>query len=1136
MAENALGSLLAGVANALAPLQDAFADPVKLSALLRELDPELTFDPEGLTDALDSGGLRQLGDTITSAVEDGAAAIGDLDGSDAEQLAAVGELLRVIASVVAAIDDLPDTLMGLNLDALGLPQHARTLAYWRDTIAGPLASRLLSDHFERRLPPLYQLLVVLGAIDETDPARRISLDALGDALADPAATLRALAQWGSGALDGDWITNAIADLAGAAGLPARIVVPPAEAVALVGSVSPEAHAVEVPIASGLEGGALVEAGLLVLPTGNALALTNITHGRLATAVDLPDPWTATVSGELEATAAAGLLLRPSGVTSLNGGGRGELAVTLAGEPEPGPWRLFGTPTSSRLELERIETGLTLIFDGEPEAILHAALTGGQLVVVAGDALSRVILGAEQVEVPFELEARWSSATGFTLGGAVGLVFVIPVDRTLGIVTLRSIELSIGISTQGAVAVGAGVALDGVLGPFTLTAEGLGLELSLVDAADGDGAIGPFDAAVAFMPPSRIGLALESEVVRGGGVIDLDPANGRYSGAVSLDFLALGIDAMGVVDTRLPGDPDGWALFASLSARFPGLPLGFGFTLLGLGGILALNRAVDGEALAAGLREGAVDALLFPDDPVRDAGLILSQIDDYFPLTDGNTVIGPVVQIGWGAPTLITAELGVVLSLPQGLIVILGSLEALLPHPDAPVLELRMDALGVIDVPAGTLTVTASLYDSRLLGVIELSGDMALYLSVVNNPFFLLSVGGFHPGYQPPAFLPDTFDDLREMRAEIELGSAVNATLTSYFAVTSNSVQFGGGFYITATVEFLLIDYTASGWFEFDVLFEFDPFRIVADLSAGCTVCAGNKELIGIDLDVHVEGPDPWFASCHARFKFFLVNVKFDFTVGGHALPETPEPADVLELMDAQLDLPAAWSIETPPGVMAGVVLRDDQAAAVLRPDSRVIVRQTVAPLNRDLDAYGNCTPEQRRISVTASGLRDSSGATVTGVTSSVEQDWFAPSQYSVMRDEQRLSAPNYELMDAGVSFGAEGVKIPTRAKDQILAPEGHETKLWEPQTGRVSKYDRTVVALGLDTHATVQATQAGTAVRAARGLTVVADAMTLAQTRYVIADRVDGTVVDAAPRDYVAALTAADAGDRVVPAHTAVAA
>lgn len=1131
MAESALGSLLAGVTNALAPLHGAFADPVRLSALLRELDPELTFDAEALADALTRGPLHELGTAVSAAITDGAAAIDDLDGSDAEQLEAVATLVAVIARLVEAIDDLPDSLMALDLAALGVPAHARTATYWEHTIAGPLASRLLADHLEHRLPPLYRLLVILGAIDEADPARRISLDALGDALADPTATLRALAGWGASSLDGEWINGTIADLAGSAGLAARIVVPPAEVVELIGGVQPGTRAVELPVASGLVGDALVEAGLLIVPTGSALALTNLTWGTLTGAADLPDPWEATVSGALDATGAAGVLVAPSGVSSVNGAGHASLDVTLAGEPAQ-PWRLFGSPTSSRLEITRIETGLTLTFDGDPTAVLRAAIVGGRLIVVAGDPLTRVILGAEQIEAPFDVEARWSTADGFTIAGGVGVVFVIPIERVLGFVTLHTLELSIGIDSAGSLTVGAGVDLEGGLGPFAVTAGGLGLQLALTDAPTSNGTLGPLDAALSFLPPSKIGLSLDGEVVHGGGAIDLDPAIGRYSGAVSLDFLAIGIDAMAVIDTRLPGDPDGWALFASLSARFPGLPLGFGFTLLGLGGILAVNRAIDAEALAAGLREGAVDALLFPDDPVRDASLILARIDDYFPLAGGNTVIGPVAEIGWGAPTLITAELGIVLSLPQGVIVILGSIEALLPYPDAPVLELRMDALGVINVPAGIVEVTASLYDSRLLGVIELSGDMALYVSVINDPFFLLSIGGFHPGYQPPSTVPAAVEDLRRLRADIDLGSAVTATLTAYFAATSNSIQFGGGFHLTATVEFLLVDYTAGGWFDFDVLVEFDPFRIVADLAAGVAVCAGNKELMGIDLEVHVEGPDPWYASCHARFKFFLVKVKFDFTVGGHALPETPPSADVLELMDVQLELASAWSVVMPTGVVAGVVLRDDQASALLRPDSRIVVRQTVAPLDRDLDAYGNCTPEQRRITVSDCGIRDAAGAPLAGVTSVVEQDWFAPSQYSVMRDEQRLSAPNYERMDAGVSFGADGVLIPQRANDQILAPEGHETKLWEPETDTVHAYKGAVIASGVDPVATVRATTAWATARAVQGLTVAIEPLTLAPTGYVVVDDVNGNVLSGEPVSYLeaAALAAADTG-RAVPAH-----
>ena len=209
--------------------------------------------------------------------------------------------------------------------------------------------------------------------------------------------------------------------------------------------------------------------------------------------------------------------------------------------------------------------------------------------------------------------------------------------------------------------------------------------------------------------------MATEAVSGGGFVSIEPEIGRYSGGLSLDFVSVGIDAIVVIDTQLPGDPDGWAFFASLAASFPGIPLGFGFTLSGVGGLIALNRTMDAEALAMALRTGVIDALLFPDDPVNDSAELIAQIDEYFPLLEGNTVIGPVLEIGWGSPvTLITAQLGVVLSLPDGIIAVMGSVEALLPIPSAPLITLHMDSLGVIDIGAGTFSLTASLYDSRLL--------------------------------------------------------------------------------------------------------------------------------------------------------------------------------------------------------------------------------------------------------------------------------------------------------------------------------------------------------------------------------------------------------------------------------------
>lgn len=323
--------------------------------------------------------------------------------------------------------------------------------------------------------------------------------------------------------------------------------------------------------------------------------------------------------------------------------------------------------------------------------------------------------------------------------------------------------------------------------------------------------------------------------------------------------------------------------------------------------------MDAEALAAGLRNGAIDSLLFPEDPLGDSTQLIAQIDDYFPLMDGNTVVGPVVMLGWGSPTIITAQLGVVVSLPDGVIAVMGSVPALLPVPDAPLLTLNMDSLGVVDVSAGTFSLSASLYDSRLLATIDLGGDMAMYLRTSDQPYFLLSVGGYHPSFHPPSTVPPSMHDLRRMSASIAIADVVTVTIQAYFAVTSNSLQFGASVNLEASVEIWPTTYTARGWFEFDVLLIFSPFKIVADLSAGVGIYAGNKELMGVDLAAHLEGPEPWYASGRAAFKFFGLKIEFEIEVGGKAVGEPKPIAHPRVEVLAALGLPVSWQEAGPVG-------------------------------------------------------------------------------------------------------------------------------------------------------------------------------------------------------------------------------
>ena len=159
-------------------------------------------------------------------------------------------------------------------------------------------------------------------------------------------------------------------------------------------------------------------------------------------------------------------------------------------------------------------------------------------------------------------------------------------------------------------------MSGALGPVSFAADGLGAELAL---RFNDGNAGPFDVAFAIVPPDRLGLGVDvAGVVSGSGFLDLDPEIGRYAGVGELEVLGVGLVAVGILETEIPGAPGRWSMFLSLAATFTGIQLGFGFTLNGVGGLVGIDRGLDEDALGEAVRTGSLDAIMFPEDPLADA--------------------------------------------------------------------------------------------------------------------------------------------------------------------------------------------------------------------------------------------------------------------------------------------------------------------------------------------------------------------------------------------------------------------------------------------------------------------------------------------------------------------------------------
>src|SRR4029077_12362423 len=205
----------------------------------------------------------------------------------------------------------------------------------------------------------------------------------------------------------------------------------------------------------------------------------------------------------------------------------------------------------------------------------------------------------------------------------------------------------------------------------------------------------------FVPPKGVGLELDAGVIKGGGFLSVDTAKGEYVGALELTFQDLiTLKAIGIINTKMPDGSTGFALLILITAEFVPIQLGFGFTLVGVGGLLAINRRLDTEALRIGVRTGALNSVLFPRDIIANIARIISDIKNIFPLAGDHFVIGPMGKLGWGTPTLLSLEIGVIIDLPVPAVVIAGVLQASLPAEDLPILHLQVNFAGGIDFQEG----------------------------------------------------------------------------------------------------------------------------------------------------------------------------------------------------------------------------------------------------------------------------------------------------------------------------------------------------------------------------------------------------------------------------------------------------
>jgi hypothetical protein len=359
----------------------------------------------------------------------------------------------------------------------------------------------------------------------------------------------------------------------------------------------------------------------------------------------------------------------------------------------------------------------------------------------------------------------------------------------------------------------------------------------------------------------------------------------------------------------------------------------------------------------------------------------------------------------------------------------------------------MDAMGILELVPMSLSIDAVLVDSRLAHKFVMTGAMALRLNTAGRDRgFVMAVGGLNPRFVSPIPLP------KLARITIALASGDNPRLTceAYFAITSNTIQFGA----RAALYAAAYGFSIQGDVSFDVLAQLLPFHLIADFKASVQLKRGSSNLFKVTVEGSLEGPRPLRVSGKASFEIFWCDfsVRFDKTLFGGEKPPLPPAIDVLAELKRVLSARDSWSTQLPANRQHGVALRKLAAGSgvlVLDPLGNLVVKQQIVPLNtaREIDTFGG-SPVTGTRRFTVKAALNGSQQDVNTV-----RDAFAPAQFFEMSDDEKLSSPSFEDMDAGIVFGSElVVSDPASA---IASPFEFETIVIDAQ-GQSAPRTRTV--------------------------------------------------------------------------------
>jgi len=641
-----------------------------------------------------------------------------------------------------------------------------------------------------------------------------------------------------------------------------------------------------------------------------------------------------------------------------------------------------------VSLMGVEASVGFAPEGPSAAV---SLTNGGLgfTIPAGDGFLEAAL-PNGVQFEMELSASYDPEFGLQINGAVGTEVFIQPKPSKSPVQLSWLRARLGLGTDGfEIDATGGVTVR--LGAVEATIEGMGAGFSV---GFPDEPAGPWSIEPSLVAPTGIGFVVgkPDSGVHGGGFLSFE--EDRYAGAMTLHIGDLALDALGLLTTG-----EDWTLLVMVNASFPGIALGYGFFLTGIGGLLALNRDLDIGALDEGLSDGVLDSLLFPENTVTDATRILNGLERIFPAAPGRFSGGLFAQISYGMGSFWVTEVGLLISVPNPLRVALVGTSTLRlpPKAEKPIGQIQLAVLGAYDGGSKVLLIRADLVDSHL-GPLKLRGGALFRASFGSNPSFILSIGGFHPEFTPPAGVVPP----ERIGADLNLG-ILRLYLGAYFAVTPNTIQFGAHVRVEANLAIARI----RGEFRVDALIQLSPLSFSVDLLAEVALeTPRGRPLLVARVELLVTGPRPMAVEGEASITILGIpaTVRISGQSDGRADDSAMGTVDPLMLVADALDDLSAWTVAPDPAL--------ELAPNAVAGSQQVVVQQKVLPLDQPLEhlnshGTGGDTPVEL-----TSATHDISGVEAP----------FATASYRKLTDDEALRAPAFTPRQAGAAITSRAVE------------------------------------------------------------------------------------------------------------------